>query len=160
MTIKPILFFGYGNPSRGDDAIGPHMIEALLRDKRFFPYHHQFDAFTDFQLQIEHTIDIHQRVQVIFIDAEAGLSKDYYYRKISAHVDSSYSTHSMSPQSLLQVYRDVYAMTEPDTFMLTVTARQFELGASLSQVSLNGIDAALEYIEQLLSGYNNRCDHP
>ena len=62
--MRPILIFGYGNPSRGDDAIGPLLIERLeilnLPD---------VDLLTDFQLQVEHALDLRGRERVLFVDA-------------------------------------------------------------------------------------------
>ncbi|WP_462320608.1 hydrogenase maturation protease [Halochromatium sp.] len=72
----PVLVFGYGNPSRGDDALGPRLIERLqgLQDRGQLP---GVELLTDFQLQIEHVLDLVGRERVIFVDAAVGLSEPY-----------------------------------------------------------------------------------
>ncbi len=147
MSVKPVLFFGYGNPSRGDDAIGPLIIDALLMQNRFTRVQERFDALTDFQCQIEHTLDIHQRMHIVFIDAQIDLKQPFLYRKISALQDNTYTTHSMSPQALLQVYRQIYNMDEPDSYLLTIDAHEFKLGTSVSQRSKYGMEQALDFIQ-------------
>ena len=50
----PILIFTYGNPSRGDDALGPAMFDLLEKHKRETGELDRVELLTDFQLQIEH----------------------------------------------------------------------------------------------------------
>ncbi|HEB82952.1 MAG TPA: Ni/Fe hydrogenase, partial [Gammaproteobacteria bacterium] len=56
----PILVFPFGNPSRGDDALGP-AIYQLLGNKQQNVELQSIDLLTDFQLQIEHSIDLENR---------------------------------------------------------------------------------------------------
>lgn len=69
--VAPTLVFGYGNPSRGDDALGWRLIEQLdaLRAAGRLA---GVDLLSDFQLQIEHVLDLRGRTRVIFVDAELG----------------------------------------------------------------------------------------
>ena len=153
MKVKPILIFGYGNPSRGDDAVGPFIIEAL-NQTQFQPYQSRFDALTDFQLQIEHVTDLVDREAVIFVDAQTGLNQPIQFIKIEPLPDHSYTSHAMTPQTLLSVYQDVYHLSAPDTYLLTVTAQQFELGAELSPECRSGITNALDHLVTIFSTQN------
>ncbi len=54
---KPILVLGYGNPSRGDDALGPLLLDFIQQHLDTS----QFEIVTDFQLQIEHALDLQNR---------------------------------------------------------------------------------------------------
>ena len=49
----PRLVIGIGNPSRGDDAIGPLAVERL--EALALP---GVELLTDFQLQVEHALDL------------------------------------------------------------------------------------------------------
>ena len=51
---KPILIFGYGNLSRGDDALGPLLLEYIEDHCDLST----IELLVDFQLQIEHALDI------------------------------------------------------------------------------------------------------
>jgi Ni,Fe-hydrogenase maturation factor len=86
-------------------------------------------------------------MHIVFIDAQIDLKQPFLYRKISALQDNTYTTHSMSPQALLQVYRQIYNMNEPDSYLLTIDADEFELGTSVSQRSKYGIEQALDFIQ-------------
>ena len=66
--IKPILVFGYGNLSRGDDALGPLLLDYIQKhcDLR------KIELLTDFQLQIEHALDLEHRSLILFVDASVA----------------------------------------------------------------------------------------
>ncbi len=150
MSVKPLLFFGYGNPSRGDDAVGPIIIERLLEEPRFKRYIDRFDALTDYQLQIEHSVDMHQRKQVIFIDAIIGQTEPFLFTRINANEDRSYTTHALSPQALMSVYQQVYHLPPAPTYLLSIQSTQFELGTTISDISASAIEQAMLYIESSL----------
>lgn len=65
--ILPVLIFGYGNPSRGDDALGPIILERISRRDNV-------ELLTDFQLQVEHSLDMMGRKLILFIDASITCS--------------------------------------------------------------------------------------
>jgi Ni,Fe-hydrogenase maturation factor len=48
MIIKPVLLFGYGNPSRGDDALGPQLLNYIESHCNL----EHIEILSDFQLQI------------------------------------------------------------------------------------------------------------
>ena len=56
----PILIFTWGNPSRGDDALGPALYDLLESYKRQTGELTEVELLTDFQLQIEHTVDLEE----------------------------------------------------------------------------------------------------
>jgi len=58
------LIFGWGNPSRGDDALGPLFIERI--ESLGLP---GVECLTDFQLQVENALDIQDRQCILFVDA-------------------------------------------------------------------------------------------
>ena len=68
---------------------------------------------TDFQLQIEHVMDLEKRERVIFVDASVSGKAPFEFYQIQADKDDSYTTHAMSPQSLLAVYEKVNKQTPP-----------------------------------------------
>jgi hypothetical protein len=68
---RPVLVFAYGNPSRGDDALGPLLIERLEERQRAGALT-RVDLLTDFQLQVEHALDLRGRERVIFAEAAAS----------------------------------------------------------------------------------------
>lgn len=106
---------------------------------------------TDFQLQIEHVMDLEKRERVIFVDASVSGKAPFEFYQIQADKDDSYTTHAMSPQSLLAVYEKVNKQTPPTSFMLSVRGYEFGLGLAVSdKAAANLVDAA-GFIKQRLS---------
>ena len=63
----PLLVLAVGNPSRGDDALGPMLAERL--ESAALP---GVEVITEFQLQVENALDLEGRERVIFVDAGVG----------------------------------------------------------------------------------------
>lgn len=145
----PLLVFGYGNPSRGDDALGPHLLDLLAVNQEHHPEWPEIELLTDFQLQIEHAADLENRDLVLFIDASASCPAPYLLSRIQPSQDISHTTHAMSPAAVLQVYERVYRKPAPPTFLLAVRGENFELGAPLGSEAEQNRDAALELLIQL-----------
>ena len=104
----PVLLIGIGNPSRGDDAIGPLAIERLegldLPDT---------ELLTDFQLQVEHALDLVGRDEVIFIDAAVTGPEPFRFEPVTPARDASACIHAISPAAVLDAFRRVSAATLP-----------------------------------------------
>ncbi|HNP52189.1 MAG TPA: Ni/Fe hydrogenase, partial [Nitrosomonas nitrosa] len=64
-TSRKLLLFGYGNPSRGDDALGPSLVARIELLKLG-----HIECQNDMQLQVEHIMDFIERDQIMFIDAD------------------------------------------------------------------------------------------
>ena len=122
------------------------MIHDLLIDEAL----DDVDVLTDFQLQIEHIIDLENRQRVIFVDASVTAKAPFEFYQIQAEKDNSYTTHAMSPQSLLAVYEKVNKKVAPTAFMLSVRGYEFGLGLDLSDGAGVNIDEAVGFIKQLL----------
>ena len=139
-AIEPVLVFGYGNPSRGDDALGPLIIERL--DELLGLGRLQgVDVLTDFQLQVEHAIDLIDRELVIFVDAAMAQAEPFRWIEVEPVADSAWSTHSLTPGALAGVYQSLYGPL-PRLRLLSVAGERFELGAALSAAAARNLQAA------------------
>ena len=144
-----LLLFGYGNPSRGDDALGPAFLEAV--QARTPPDAAAvFDCLTDFQLQVEHALDLQAYERVLFVDASVSVPAPFRVESLQARRDDSYTTHAMTPSAVLQVYREICAAEPPQTWLLTIRGEHFELGDPLSPAAGDNLAAALAHFEQVL----------
>ncbi len=143
---KPFLVFGYGNLSRGDDAVGPLLLEYVENnvDLKYI------DLLTDFQLQIEHALDLENRQLVLFVDASVACHKPFDLNELSPVRDNSYSTHAMSPAAILAVYQDIKKHTPPPCFLLSIQGESFELGEGLSANAKDNLAQACRFADQLL----------
>ena len=143
---RPILVFAYGNPSRGDDALGPTMYELLEEQQRQAGLLSDVALLTDFQLQIEHATDLQQRQRIVFIDASLTASPPYELDPVQPEQDISYTTHAMSPAAVLSVYQQIHRQPPPTTYMLSIRGYTFELGEPLCARARSHLQAAFEFL--------------
>jgi hydrogenase maturation protease len=141
---SPELIFTWGNPSRGDDALGPAMYE-LLQQEGF----KAVDLLTDFQLQIEHAIDLEGRKRVLFVDASTSANAPFELFRLQPEQDASYTTHAMSPQALLSVYRQINGSAPPPAWLLSIRGYEFGLGLPLSTAANENLQAAFNHVKRL-----------
>jgi hydrogenase maturation protease len=140
---KPILVFGYGNLSRGDDALAPLLLEQLGDEL-------DIEILSDFQLQIEHALDLENRSQVLFIDASVSCQSAFNFKQLQPIKDKSYTTHAMSPAALLEVYQTIKHHAPPPCFLLSIQGLSFELGDDLSSKATENLSLATLFTQQLL----------
>ena len=69
MMQSGVVVLAAGNRSRGDDAIGPLLLERLACWLAAAGRSGEFDLIDDYQLQIEHALDLQGRRLALFIDA-------------------------------------------------------------------------------------------
>ena len=136
------LVIGIGNPSRGDDALGPLAVERL--EALGLP---DVELLTDFQLQVEYLLDMEGREEVVFIDASVDDRVEAYaFQRIHAVADDSYSSHALSPPALLAAYERHYRRPPPPCHVLAIRARAFELGEGLSPGAATALEAAVAFL--------------
>jgi hydrogenase maturation protease len=145
----PILLFAYGNPSRGDDALGPALLDRLPPSR--WP---QVERLTDFQLQIEHALDLPGRQLVLLVDASLSAPPPFTFHRVHPAVDVGYTTHSMSPEQLLNVFRQMTGDAPPPTFVLAIRGYAFELGEPPSPAAQANLSAAVDLVQALMDGPN------
>ena len=142
----PVLIFSVGNPSRGDDALGPAMTELLEKHKLENHSFDQVNLLTDFQLQIEHALDLDKRQIVLFIDASVSCSEPFEIIKLVADRDDSFTTHAMSPAAVLSVYQQINQQQPPPAYLLAIRGYHFGLGKPLSEAARRNLQKAFIYL--------------
>jgi len=152
MTRPRWLVFGVGNPSRGDDALGPLFVERLEAwYAGDLPV--ALATLTDFQWQIEHALDLVDIDVVIFVDASVAATPPFELAPLAANYDATHSTHALSPACLLAVAERL-GQTVPAAWLLAIPGRAFELGAEPCPDSLSCLDAAFEHLRsRMIAGW-------
>lgn len=154
--VAPLLVFGWGNLSRGDDALGPLCIERL-RDLRVPAA--RVEYLDDYQLQIEHALDLVGRQRVLFVDASLSCRAPFEVTPLRAVQDASFTTHALSPQALMQLFRDLRGEEPPPCTLLAIRGERFELGAPPSVGALDHLAAALQWAEAWLAAPTPQAAH-
>jgi hydrogenase maturation protease len=143
MTV-PLLVFAWGNPSRGDDALGPLFASRLL-PQLARAQAERVEIVEDFQLQVEHALDLDGRERILFVDASVACASPFEATTIAAAPDGGFTTHALSPQAVLQVYRQLYGREAPAATLLVIRGLRFELGEELSAGAARHLEQALAW---------------
>lgn len=144
-----LLVIAVGNASRGDDALGPLLLERLRAaaggraDAADVTAAADVEFLSEFQLQVEHALDLVGRDAVLFVDAaRPGHVDGCALQPVAADVAAPLWSHALRPQALLQVFRQVEGRPPPPAWLLAIEGRGFELGAPLSAAARAHLDAA------------------
>ncbi len=148
MTARVVLL-GCGNPSRGDDALGPAL---LARIGSWLNARPDLDVriVEDFQFQVEHALDLADADLVLFIDADASADAPFCLRRTKPERDASYTTHELSPEAVLCVAREVTGREPPPAWVLGLRGERFELGEPMSPAAAGHLEVALDELLELL----------
>jgi hydrogenase maturation protease len=147
--MSRLVVFAWGNPSRGDDALGPLLAERLaalpaVREGRIA-------LVEDFQLQVEHAMDLAGCALALFVDAASALETAFAFSELAPRLQPTHSTHAIAPESVLAVAAEVLGEAPPPAFLLAVGGESFELGAPLSARAAANLEAAWRYLGELLA---------
>jgi hydrogenase maturation protease len=142
----PTLVFGWGNPSRGDDALGPLFIDRITALQ--LP---GVECLTDFQLQVEHALDLENRKRILFIDASIDATAPFAVTVLEAARDASFTTHAMTPEAVMHVYVELHDEPPPPCTLLAIRGERFELGEAISPAAATHLDAALAWAKTWLA---------
>jgi hydrogenase maturation protein HypF len=143
--IAPVLVLGVGNPSRGDDALGPLFVERLGDRLAGEVASGAIELLTDFQLQVEHALDLTGRTRVVFVDASLRAVAPFELSRLAPRCDRSVSTHALSPEAVLAAHRELGDGEPPESWVLGIRGERFELGDPLSAPARAHLDAAIEF---------------
>ena len=142
-----MLVLAVGNPSRGDDAIGPELAARL--EEAALP---GVEVINEFQLQVENALDLVGRERVVFVDAGTGTPAPFELKRVEAAAEFLHTSHALSPEAVLATYRRVTGNQPPEAWLLCVRGESFELGEGLSDVAASHAEAAWSALQRLMRG--------
>lgn len=150
--VPPLLVLAWGNPSRGDDALGPLLAERLQAHAQVAGWVDRVEVLTDFQLQVEHALDLVGRERILFVDAALDLAQPFTVRPLQPARGGGIGSHALAPEAVLQVYQDLHGCAPPPATLLAVRASAFELGAAPSAKALADLAQAVAWACRWLAG--------
>ena len=137
----PLLVLAVGNPSRGDDALGPLLLERLQAEG--LDAGGQVELLCDFQLQVEHTLDLQGRSAVLLIDAaRPGVVEGAQLSLLQPCPERpAPASHALDARTLLGLALALQG-TIPPTWMLAIEGAAFGLGEALSPQAQRHLEQA------------------
>lgn len=141
----PLVVFGYGNVSRGDDAFGPLLLERI--EAAAPP---GVTLVEDYQLQIDHALDLNGADLALFIDAGTGTPPPFRFYETAPQVSTALTSHALAPEAVLDIFRKVTGAAPPPAFVLCVRGEDFALGHGLSPEGAHNLEAAWQFLLGLI----------
>ncbi len=140
------IVIGIGNEIRGDDGIGPRVVDAI-------PIRPDLEALTVHQLVPELAERIKGARRVLFVDASLE-SGDMRLTHISPSPHHGLG-HACSPAALLG-WTEIAFERAPESWLLSIPGSSFEYGDEPSPQTAARLPEALNRIETWL----NQCPEP
>lgn len=142
-----LLLYGFGNPGRLDDGIGPAFISAL--EQRNFP---AAELEVNYQLSVEDALTLSHFPRVIFVDASLNGEEPFAFKALQpAPQGISFSSHSLTPQEALAAAEDLFG-TKPRAWLLSIRGYEFgEFGERLSEGAKANLEHALAALGDLIA---------
>jgi hydrogenase maturation protease len=141
-----LVVFGWGNDARGDDGLGPLLLERITRAA--WP---DVSTIEDFQLQIEHALDLDGAEAALFLDAGRDTPAPFAFAEIGPKRGESHTTHALAPEAVLDVYARSLRRPSPPAFTLSMRGESFELGEGLSGEARQRLEAAWAFVQALMA---------
>lgn len=141
-----VVVFAVGNESRGDDGLAPWLLRRL--EALALP---AVETVLDFQLQVEHALDLRGADLALFIDAATGLDQPFAFHEIAAVGETPVFSHALSPQGVLTVFERVEGAPPPPAFVLALRGERFELGEGLSTPARRDGEAGWAFVRALMA---------
>jgi hydrogenase maturation protease len=137
------LVIGYGNTLRGDDGVGPRVVEAL--EALHLP---GVRTLACQQLSPEHAAPIARAQSVIFVDAAMDAPGEVLLRRLEPGDTTQLLAHAADPRTMLALSRDVFGHV-PHAWWLTIPAVKLEFNESLTPEAGRCVAEAVEKIQAL-----------
>ncbi len=142
-----ILLYGYGNPGRGDDGLGPALASAI--EDLSVP---GVSVDSNYQLNLEDAAELGNYTAVVFADAAAEGPAPFSFARIDdstvGHV--GWTSHSVSPTQVVALARDLFA-SKVKAYVLGIRGYQFgDLDETLSQGAKENLAEAVAFAKKAL----------
>jgi hydrogenase maturation protease len=160
MSTPRVLVFGFGNPGRRDDGLGPAFAAALETCGLS-----GVTVDSDYQLTVEDAATIRDYDVVLFVDAALAGPAPFSLQRLDEilppivesngprHPDAaavSFSSHSASPGGVVALAARLFN-AHPEAYVLGIRGYEFnEFGERLSPLAEANLAAALAFIKPAL----------
>ena len=151
---RPILIYGYGNPGRQDDGLGVALVEELeVWAKAEGVSDLVFDS--NYQLNAEDALAVAESRAVVFVDAAKKGEAPFAFQPLSPQNEIAFSTHAMSPESVLALAAELYD-AHPPAWILAIRGESWEPNEPPTAVAQTHLAAARDFLQGWIRGSQPR----
>ena len=148
---KKILFYGYGNPGRQDDALGIYFVDEIEKWVRTQNIENiSFD--TNYQLNIEDAEEISNYDLVIFSDASMEPIEGFEFSKVQrSDAQVEFTMHAVSVSFVVDLCYKIYNKV-PDAYLVHLKGYEWDLDfdKGLTEQAEKNLNEALEFMKEKL----------
>jgi hydrogenase maturation protease len=142
-VTRRVLVYGYGNPGRVDDGLGPALVDELAR--RAVP---GVTLETDYQLQPEDAALVAKFDVVVFADADVSCVTPFELKTLEPRSTVDFSTHSVAPEAVLAMAHEHFGCSTTG-FTLGMRGEEFDdFGERLSEQAKANLLLAADHLER------------
>jgi hydrogenase maturation protease len=142
-----VLVYGFGNPGRVDDGLGPALVDELAR--RALP---GVTLETDYQLQVEDATLVADHDVVVFADADKACAPPFALQPLAPAASVEFTTHSVAPAAILALAHEHFGCSTVG-YTLGIRGVEFdEFGEGLSPQARLHLRAAADHLERVIRG--------
>jgi hydrogenase maturation protease len=150
------LIIGIGNPGRGDDGLGPALVERLAGaaagtwpEGSIIEPPEGISALWKYQLNIEDAGLIRDFDRVVFADASMEENEPATLKEITPAASITFTTHELSPAAVLALSEELYDRA-PSAFLLSIPGFSWDLAEGLSDGARRNLDRAVDLLRDHL----------
>jgi hydrogenase maturation protease len=152
MKPERTLILAYGNPGRGDDALGP-----VFADRAREWESSEVEIQAAFQLNIEDAATLAEFGRVLFVDASETAGEPFSWERAYPAPAVSFTSHSMAPETVLAISEDHFS-ARPEAWTLAIRGYNFELCEGLSDQARHNLDEAVRHVQSLMDTWRETKD--
>ena len=161
-----VLLYGFGNPARGDDGLGPALAAAI--EELAIP---NITVDANYQLTVEDAADIAGYDAVVFADAATQGPPPFWFSRIDdstielAGRAIGWTSHSVSPVQVVALARGMFA-SKVVAYTLGIRGYEFaDLDEALSSPAIDNLTEAVTFarkalVERHFDHYVQKFGHP
>jgi len=152
--MNKILLYGFGNPARGDDGLGPALAAAI--EQLGIP---NITVDANYQLTVEDAAEIAGYDAVVFADAATQGATPFWFSRVDdasiKRVGNSigsigWTSHSVSPAQVVALARDLFA-SKVAAYALGIRGYEFgDLDEALSPRAIDNLTVAVTFARKAL----------
>jgi hydrogenase maturation protease len=147
-AVASVLLYGYGNPGRGDDGLGPALAAAV--EELALP---GVAVDANYQLVVEDAAEMSRFGAVVFADAATAGPAPFWFARIEGSGAShlGFSSHSVTPDQVMALARELFGSKVP-AYTLGIRGYTFgELDEGLSAQARANLGQAVAFARTALT---------
>ncbi len=147
-----ILVYGYGNPGRQDDGLGPALVERLEGER--LP---GVATDSNYQLQIEDAVAVAESGTVIFVDAAVNGDEPFTFTELEPANEITFTTHTVSPGSILALCHELYRKSVR-AYVLAIRGYGWEFVEELTPAAEKNLEEAYRFLVDRITDIMNMSE--